>query len=288
MNDYGCRINRALNYAQQKLPGPVSLDEAAAVAAFSPWHFHRVFIVVVGDSFARFMRKKRLEWAARELLTTQRRILDISLDAGYESQETFARAFKQHFALTPLGFRRCGVGSGDALTGMPSILGIQVGELMKPQIIEREACELVGIVRDYESPVFSDAMTQWQLFCSRSSEIKALDHQCSYGLSLIPLSNRLRYDECDGEFRYFTAHAAHIGCQVPDGMTKVEIPKRKYARYTFQGPVSGFQAFIKNVWTHYLPESGLEVVEAPEIEVYDQRFEMESHDSEMDYLIPVR
>ena len=68
MSEYGVRINRALNYAQENLPAYVELDEVAQIAAFSPYHFHRVFILVVGESFASFMRKRRLEWAAMELL----------------------------------------------------------------------------------------------------------------------------------------------------------------------------------------------------------------------------
>ena len=85
-----------------------------------------------------------------------------------------------------------------------------------------------------------------------------------------------------------TAHEVPAGDVEPPGMIRVKIPKQKYAKYTFCGPVSGFQAFINNVWTLYLPESGLEVIESPEIEVYDERFKLDSPESEMDYLIPVK
>ena len=71
MSEYSVRINRALNYAQEKLPACVELDEVAQIAAFSPYHFHRVFMLVVGESFAGFMCKRRLEWAAMELVNTK-------------------------------------------------------------------------------------------------------------------------------------------------------------------------------------------------------------------------
>lgn len=287
MSDYGVRINRALNYAQERLPAYVELDEVARIAAFSPYHFHRVFMLVVGETFAGFMRKRRLEWAAMELLNTDRRILDISLDAGYETQESFARAFKSHFATTPGKFRSKVRYPTEAFLGLKSTFEIQLGELMKPEIIERDRFVVIGIQRNYENPDFSGALSQWQEFWSRSNEVKTAHEGCYYGLSVVPTVTRQR-NNCKGTFQYLAAYEADVDTKAPDGMTKLTLSPQKYARYTYKGPVSGFQSFIMNVWTHYLPESGLEVIESPEIEVYDERFNLESHESEMDYLVPIK
>lgn len=287
MSEYGVRINRALNYAQEKLPACVELDEVAQIAAFSSYHFHRVFMLVVGESFASFMRKRRLEWATMELLTTRRRILDISLDAGYETQESFARAFKCHFNTTPGKFRNNVRSPKEAFLGLKSAFEIQLGELMKPEIIERNSFAVIGIQKDYDKPDFSGALSQWQEFRSRSHEVKTANNTCFYGLSVVPTRTRQK-NNCSGVFQYLAAHEAVEGETVPEGMTKLTIPPQRYAKYTFTGPVSGFQAFIMSVWTHYLPESGLEVIESPEIEVYDERFSLDSHESEMDYLVPVK
>ncbi|MDE1463005.1 AraC family transcriptional regulator [Spartinivicinus poritis] len=287
MSEYSVRVNRALNYAQEKLPVSVELDEVAQIAAFSPYHFHRVFLLVVGENFACFMRKRRLEWAAMELLNTKRRILDISLDAGYETQESFARAFKYHFYTTPGKFRSKVRSPKDAFLGLKSAFEIQIGELMKPEIVERGSFVVIGVKNDYDSPDFSGALSQWQEFWSRSHEIKTTNTNCYYGLSAVPTKTRQK-NGCSGIFQYLTAREAVDSETVPEGMTKLTIPPQKYAKYTFTGPVSGFQAFIMNVWTHYLPESGLEVIESPEIEVYDERFRLDSHESEMDYLVPVK
>lgn len=287
MSEYSVRINRALNYAQEKLPALVELDEVARIAAFSPYHFHRIFILVVGESFAGFMRKRRLEWAARELLNSKRRILDISLDAGYETQESFARAFKSYFQATPGKFRSKLRAPEEAFFGLESAFEIQLGELMKPEIIERGPFVAVGIQKDYDGPDFSGALSQWQEFWSRNSEVKAVDSHCFYGISVVPTRTRQK-NNCTGVFQYLSAHETAACASVPEGMSKLVIPPQKYAKYTYTGPVSGFQAFIMNVWAHYLPESGLEVIESPELEVYDERFNLDSHESEMDYLVPVK
>ena len=287
MSEYGVRINRALNYAQENLPAYVELDEVAQIAAFSPYHFHRVFILVVGESFASFMRKRRLEWAAMELLNTKRRILDISLDVGYETQESFTRAFKCHFYTTPGKFRSKVRSPQEAFLGLKSTFEIQIGELMKPEIIEHGSFVVVGIKKDYDNPDFSGALSQWQEFWSRSHEVKTTNSNCYYGLSVVPTRTRQK-NNCSGTFQYLAALEAVDGETVPKGMTKLTMPPQKYAKYTFKGPVSGFKAVIMNGWTHYLPESGLEAVESPEIEVYDERFSLDSHESEMDYLVPVK
>jgi len=287
MSEYGVRINRALNYAQEQLPACVELDEVARIAAFSPYHFHRVFMLVVGETFASFMRKRRLEWAAMELLNTERRILDISLDVGYETQESFARAFKSHFNITPGKFRSKVRSPKEAFLGLKSTFEIQLGELMKPEIIERDRFIVVGIQKDYDSPDFSGALSQWQAFWSRSDEVKTKNYNCYYGLSVVPTITRQK-NNCQGTFQYLSAYETADGEAVPKGMTRLIIPPQKYAKYTFTGPVSGFQSFIMNVWTQYLPESSLEVIESPEIEVYDERFSLDSHESEMDYLVPVK
>jgi AraC family transcriptional regulator len=287
MSEYGVRINRALNYAQEKLPENVELDDVAQIAAFSPYHFHRVFMLVVGENFASFIRKRRLEWAAMELLNTKRRILDISLDVGYETQESFSRAFKLQFNTTPSKFRNKVRSPNEGFIGLKSAFEIHIGELMKHEIVERNGFEVIGIQKDYDSPDFSGALSQWQELWSRSNEVKSKENNCYYGLTVVPTKTRQKND-CSGVFRYMAAKEADEGEIVPAGMIKMTVPAQKYAKYTYNGPISGFQAFIMNVWTRYLPESGLEVIESPEIEVYDERFSLDSHESEMDYLVPVK
>nr|WP_232463498.1 helix-turn-helix transcriptional regulator [Tumebacillus avium] len=85
------------------------MEELAKVACFSVFHFHRVFVLTLGDTAADYLRKRRLAKAAELLRTTDQRVLDIALASGFQSHETFARAFKRQFQLTPLKYRKSGV-----------------------------------------------------------------------------------------------------------------------------------------------------------------------------------
>lgn len=103
--DYSRRVGRVLTLLEQRLDDPPAPQELARAAAFSLHHFHRIFKAETGESIALHTRRLRLERAARKLRIPGARILDVALEAGYESHEAFTRAFTERFALTPSAFR---------------------------------------------------------------------------------------------------------------------------------------------------------------------------------------
>ena len=110
MNDktlqiYKERILRVLVYIQQRLDEDLSLTELAAMAHFSPYHFHRIFRGMVGESIGEHIRRLRLERAATRLKNTQDSVTRLAFDAGYESHEAFTRAFRAMFGQSPSRFR---------------------------------------------------------------------------------------------------------------------------------------------------------------------------------------
>jgi AraC family transcriptional regulator len=94
LQDYRARLIRVFVHIQRHLDGPLALDDLAGLAGFSPFHFHRVFRGMTGESVQAHIRRLRLERAAQRLKHGGRSILEIALDAGYDSHEAFTRAFK--------------------------------------------------------------------------------------------------------------------------------------------------------------------------------------------------
>lgn len=84
----------------------VSLESLAAEHGYSPSHFHRVFTEVVGETPKAHVERIRLERAAYRLSVTTESILDIALSTGFQSHETFTRAFKRRFNYTPSAWRQ--------------------------------------------------------------------------------------------------------------------------------------------------------------------------------------
>jgi len=93
--EYAVRMNRAVDYIQAHLAEPLDLEILAEVACFSPFHFHRLFHGLMGETIHDFIHRLRLERAAAQLVYAPgKSITEIALDCGFSSSSTFARAFK--------------------------------------------------------------------------------------------------------------------------------------------------------------------------------------------------
>jgi len=109
--NYYERIQQSLDHIERHLAEPIQLDRAAAQACFSLTHYYRMFHALVGHTVKDYIRKRRLTESARRLESGGDRIIDISFDYQFESQESFSRAFKKMFGVSPGQFRKTGGGS---------------------------------------------------------------------------------------------------------------------------------------------------------------------------------
>ena len=107
----------------------MSLGALARVAAFSPFHFHRVFRAVTGETLFGFIQRVRLERSAGALLAVpDRSVLEVALDHGFSSSATFARAFKGHFGMSATEWRRDGAERWPERRRLNRKLGKQLGK----------------------------------------------------------------------------------------------------------------------------------------------------------------
>jgi AraC family transcriptional regulator len=103
--DYVERVNRAIDHVVRNLDGHLTLEEVARAACFSPFHFHRVFKSLVGETLAQFVKRQRLERALYLMSHAPRRSLtEVALSCGFASSSDFSRSFKQRFGVPPSGF----------------------------------------------------------------------------------------------------------------------------------------------------------------------------------------
>jgi len=106
LTEYSLRMNKVLDYIDRHLDEPLELDTLADVAHFSRFHFHRVFASWVGETLGDYLRRRRLEAAARKLaIAPETPVLEVALSVGFGSGEAFARAFKSRFGCTPTAWR---------------------------------------------------------------------------------------------------------------------------------------------------------------------------------------
>ena len=105
--EYLSRINKALDYIENNLEKQLTLDELAAAANFSKFHFHRIFQGIIGETPFQFILRIRLEKAAAAIIRSNKEsITDIALQTGFSDPSIFSRNFKSYFKLSPSQYRK--------------------------------------------------------------------------------------------------------------------------------------------------------------------------------------
>ena len=111
--EYVARINRVTDYINANLDGDLSLPRLAREACFSPFHFHRLFHALVGETIADYIRRVRLERAASMLSNNPlKAVTAVALDCGFSGSAAFCRAFRDRFGHSPSEFRKLGKDRG--------------------------------------------------------------------------------------------------------------------------------------------------------------------------------
>ena len=107
LDHYNARMQRVLEHIDRHLDGDLDLAAVSSVAAFSKFHFHRQFKATFGVSLHRYVQLARLRRASQRLVDGKgQSVTDIAMDAGYETPDAFARAFRQRFRQSPSSFRK--------------------------------------------------------------------------------------------------------------------------------------------------------------------------------------
>ncbi|MDX1435189.1 MAG: AraC family transcriptional regulator [Anaerolineales bacterium] len=102
---YRDSVQQALIFLEERLTEPISLEQLAEVSGFSPHYFHRIFTAVVGESVKAYIRRLRLERAVGRLKTSRDTVLEIALESGFNTHESFTRSFVNQYAMSPAEFR---------------------------------------------------------------------------------------------------------------------------------------------------------------------------------------
>jgi AraC family transcriptional regulator len=248
--DWAQRIHRTVLHIQANLTEDLDARALAAVAGFSPHHFHRVFRGIMGESVMEYTRRLRLEQAAMRLKYGQKGVLDVAPGVGYRSHEGFTRAFTAHFGVAPMEFRR------QEHSASPEL---PCSTLFQPPV----RCLALWRVGSY-----AECGAAWErLFAWAARERIPLWHgQPPMGLCYddpeITDPVRCRYEACvalDG--------AVDPG-PLPEGFRLREIPNGTYAQTVHQGPYDSIGGAYAALLGRWLSRRSVVLPDEPTVEVY--------------------
>ncbi|OCA92864.1 helix-turn-helix transcriptional regulator [Pseudobacillus wudalianchiensis] len=94
-------LQKAIDYMEEHLTDKITIEEIAKQANISPFHFQRTFVILTDMSVGEYLRRRRLTLAAQELSNASIKIIDLALKYGYDTPESFSKAFRKQHGMAP-------------------------------------------------------------------------------------------------------------------------------------------------------------------------------------------
>ena len=287
---YILQINKGIDYIESNLSEELKLSEVAKAAGISQWHFQRIFSALTGETLKGYIRARRLGSALKQLLNTEMRIIEISVEARYESQESFTRAFQNAFGMTPGEFRKAKkphLFIDKVRIDKDYLKHISKNISLLPEIIDQDKKTYVGMHTnlfgiDSDKNNMAEKLPElWQAFLPRMGEIPFSIQGAGYGL--------IRQNiDASGELDYFSVkEVTQITDRLPESMVAVQIPKQTYAKFMHKGEVKNINHTVNYIYSSWLLNSDHKHSYGTDIEEYGEKYHPTSLDSEIFYSIPI-
>lgn len=281
--EYPERIQRSIDYIETHLHDQLSFEEIARQAFVSIAHLYRIFPYMTGCSVGQYIRKRRITSSVYDLLETTKRIIDIAFDYQFESQESYIRAFKAMFGVTPGEYRKS---KGVIALYHPlhlNILQTKGGLPMQPDIITKKYLLVgaeTGIDLRYD---FTETMERLRHTLKQS--IDSIDSKIS-PVRMVGIWSPYGGGEEDSAKRlYFTGVEVSSTVRVPGNLVIKDLPNSIFARFRekTRGTTSRY------AYMEWLPASGYILNEdlMCDLEIFDD-IEHYGTDDACDILLPVR
>ena len=272
--DWITGIQNAINYIEDHITEELDYGQIAKESFSSSFHFQRVFSTLCGYTLGEYIRNRRLTLAGTELARTKERVIDVAYKYGYDSPESFTKAFQKFHGITPSQAR----GNGAVLKSF-SRLSIKVtlegGSFMNYRIEEKPAIKLTGYKRRFiGSP--NDKQDQDHNFaCETRLEQAILEGLCREHEMVYQILTNFDPDGYDFYYAYqFPSWAIDSLDDLPSDIVArfehVEIPAGRYLVCETQRcefPTDLEDDLRRKAVSEWLPTSGYELRDAPEIGV---------------------
>jgi len=257
-----------------------SLDELATIAHFSPFHFHRIYRGITGETVAATVRRVRLARAAQLLAAGVETVTQVAMTVGYDSPQAFSRAFREFAGMAPRAFQQQRGFAGLGLPSLPRAAGATPARELAVEVVVRAPQRVHALV--HRGPASTIPHTWWRLMQIAGEW---------------PVRGCIGVATGDGDEgtespdRGFTYHAAVVLEGEPprsSDFVPIEVAGGRYAQHTLTGPYTQINAAISALYAAWLPQSGFEPDDRPVLEVYHSPFDTPPQDLRTDLLIPIR
>lgn len=259
------RLNETITYMEEHLTEEIDYAKLGQIAGCSTYHFQRMFHYMAGVTLSEYIRRRRMSLAAADLQGGEEKIIDIALKYGYQSPTAFNRAFQSVHGMAPSAVREEGVTvkSYPPLTFKITIKG---AEEMKYRIEKKEAFRILGVSCPMEREIEKNFETVPKMWVEASmngtvARLAGMMEGSPMGILGVSACNETE------EWRYYIA----VSSQAPaeDGLKEYMVPAYTWAVFSGEGICpQAIQELEQRIVTEWLPASGYEYDNGPDMEVY--------------------
>ena len=272
--DWITGIQNAINYIEDHITEELDYERIARESFSSPFHFQRVFSILCGYTLGEYIRNRRLTLAGTELVNTREKVIDLAYKYGYESPESFTKAFQKFHGITPSQAR----GSGAMLKSFSRLsikVSLEGGRIMNYRIEEKPAMLLTGYKRRFTGSPNDKQDQDHHFACETRLEQFILEGICREHEVAYQILTNFDADGYDFYFAYqFPAWALEDLQELPEEVAarfeNVTVPAGLYL--VCETERCEFPTDLEDTLRHkavseWLPTSGYELRDAPEIGV---------------------
>ena len=251
-------VRTAIDYMEKHLEDDIGVQDVAERVYLSPFFLQRGFSLMTGCGIGEYIRSRRLYQAALDLRNTDEKVIDIALKYGYETPESFTKAFTRFHGATPTQVRSGA--PANVFLPLTVNISIQGGNRMNYKITHMFPFKVIGFQRefDYET-AYAQIPAFWDEICEKyaanvyagnppaNAYEKALVENCigEYGVCIDDIGG--------GKFRYLIA-GKYSGGDVPEGMALYEFPAGEWAVFDCVGPIpDALQSVNTRIFKEWLP-----------------------------------
>lgn len=257
------RLNEAINYIEEHLTEEIDYERLGRIACCSSYHFQRMFTYMAGIPLSEYIRRRKMSLAAVDLQGGNMKIIDVAGKYGYSSPTAFNRAFQSVHGIAPSAVKSEGV----SVKSFPPILfkiTVKGVEEMNYRIETKDAFRIVGVSVPLDKDIeknFSVIPQKWQEISTNGTLQKLV------GMMDTPPMGVLGISTCNDTqpWRYYIAVSTS---QEKGDLEEYVVPAATWAVFPGEGTNQSIQELERRIVTEWLPTSGYEYGNAPDVEVY--------------------
>ena len=232
-------IRASMDYIEANLTEDLQIDGIAAVAGLSPFYYQRIFGALCGMTVGEYIRSRRMSLAAQDLARTEEKIIGIALKYGYDSPDSFTRAFQRFHGISPSDARE----PGAALRSFAPLhikISLEGGSMLDYSIVEKAPFTIVGVKRPFNSDTsYQEIPKFWDEWLAQGESRPVMG---MFGVCV---------DAGGKDFDYWIADIYLPWKDVPEGCETKLIPGSLWAQ--FPCTLKTLQSVNTQIWSEWLP-----------------------------------